>query len=465
MKLKKIFNYTALALGAIYIGSCAEEELGPVLPASTDFVAPSLKNAATNTPIVFTPENVSDLFETFEWEMANYGAQVATTYVLQVDNDNDFSSPIALATTSVTSVDVSVEDFNDAMLAMGFPTQEATVYLRVTSSINGFTSDPDKGHNNAPLTSTGISRTVTPFRLSACGNFCTIGIIGGASPGGWDVDSDMKLVDTEDKYTWTATLYLNQGEVKFRANDEWTPTSNWGGTAFPEGTGTLDLQNNIPVSTAGYYKVVFNDFTGEYSFTLLTTPEFSTVGIIGSGTPGGWDADTDLTKDANNPHLWIGTVVLTNGEAKFRAENAWTTNWGGSTAPSGVGVQDGGNIPVAAGTYTVVFNDATGEYFIAANNRGTAFDKVGIIGNATPGGWDNDTDLIKNPANPLIWSKIIVLSDGEAKFRANDAWDVNWGSSDFPAGVAAQDGPNIPAAGGTYFITFNSGTGEYSFLK
>jgi hypothetical protein len=42
---------------------------------------------------------------------------------------------------------------------------------------------------------------------------------------------------------------------------------------------------------------------------------------------------------------------------------------------------------------------------------------------------------------------------------------VNWGSAIFPSGTGVQDGSNIPTLAGTYFVTFNSGTGEYSFLK
>jgi hypothetical protein len=465
MKFMKIFNCLALGcVAAILVASCADEEAGPVLPASSEFVAPALKNATTNTPIVFTPEISADKFETFEWEKADYGIQVSTNYILQIDNNEDFSSPISLANTSTNSVDVSVDDFNDAMLAMGLRTVESTVFLRVASVIEGFATDPDKGHDNAPLISGTISRTATPFRISDCGNFCTMAVIGSAV-GGWEIDTDMKLVDADDKFTWGVTLYLSQGEIKFRANDQWTATTNWGATTFPEGTATLDLQSNIPIATAGYYRIQFNDLTGEYSFTELSTPEYTTVGIVGSATPGGWDSDTNLTKDPNNPHIWTGTVTFTTGEAKFRAEDAWTKNWGGSSFPTGVGVQDGGNIPVNAGTYSVRFNDATGEYSLNVNNRGTAFDKVGIIGTATEGGWDTDTDLIRNPANPFLWSGMVEISDGAAKFRADDAWTVNWGGSAFPAGIAVQDGGDIPATDGIYFVSFNSGTGEYSFLK
>jgi hypothetical protein len=467
MKFMRTFEYITLgAVATIFMASCAEERVKPTLPARSEFGAPVLTNAASNTPVVFTPEMAADKFETFEWETAEYGLPVAVTYLLQIDNDEDFSSPSVLSTTSGNSVDVTVDDFNDAMLAMGLSTAtESTVFLRVTSTIDGLESDPDEGVDNAPLVSGAISRTATPFRISNCGNFCTIALIGSASPGGWDVDSDLRLANpAESKYDWTITLYLAQGEVKFRANDQWTATSNWGGTAFPEGTGALDGPN-ISIATSGYYTVDFNDFTGAYTFTLLTTPEYSTVGMIGSATAGGWDADTDLTQDPNDAHIWTGIVTLMDGQAKFRAENAWTNNWGGASAPSGQGVQDGPNIPVEAGTYSVRFNDATGEYFLNAQDRGTPFNTIGIIGSGTEGGWDSDTDLIRNPANPFVWSGTIEISDGEAKFRANDAWSANWGASTFPSGISVQDGPNIPTTDGDYFVTFNSGTGEYSFLK
>ena len=90
---------------------------------------------------------------------------------------------------------------------------------------------------------------------------------------------------------------------------------------------------------------------------------------------------------------------------------------------------------------------------------------MGVIGSATPGGWDNDTNLTKNPSNPYLWSGFITLTAAEAKFRADNAWTVNWGAGQFPKGTAVQDGSNIPTQDGTYFVTFNSGTGEYSFLK
>jgi len=94
---------------------------------------------------------------------------------------------------------------------------------------------------------------------------------------------------------------------------------------------------------------------------------------------------------------------------------------------------------------------------------GLSAQSVGIIGDSTPGGWDEDTDMTQDAMNPDVWTISLTLFDGAAKFRQDDDWAVNWGSADFPAGVGAQDGDNIPVFAGDYMVTLNTATGEYSF--
>lgn len=283
-----------------------------------------------------------------------------------------------------------------------------------------------------------------------------IGIIGDATPGGWNEDTNMfHDPDPEDSSKYFITINLTQGNAKFRANDDWA--RNWGAADFPSGTGVQDGPN-IPIAQAGKYFVTFDTTTGAYNFEEVI--EFATIGIIGTATPGGWDNDTDLTKSASNPDLWQATLTLTDGVAKFRANDAWTINWGGTAFPAGTGELNGPDIPVTAGEYQVSFNTKTLEYkFLLIGNYAT----VGIIGDATPGGWDADTDMEQDPNDKSLWKLRIILTDGEAKFRADNDWAVNWGGGDFPNGVATQDGPNIPVPAGEYVVRFNSTTGEYSF--
>lgn len=459
MKTQSVFIYAlALITGSMFLVRCAEDKVRPELGDASTFTAPVLENSATGTPVELLPENASSVFETFTWQRTDYGIQLSTNYALQVDVDESFSNPRTLAETSSDKADVTVEQFNNAMLALGLPGfEEATVSLRLRSTINGYSEAE-------PLYSQVITRTATTYQNSECGTYCSIGIIGTATAGGWDTDTDMHLSDVTrtDKFNWTIITYLNAGEMKFRAMDDWAV--NWGADTYPTGTGTNNGPN-IPIPEAGYYKVTLDDTSGEYVITKLDDTPFATVGIIGSGTAGGWDTDTDLTQDPGDAHVWTGTVTLVDGEAKFRADDAWTKNWGAATYPSGYGLADGPNIPVNAGTYFVWFNDATGEYFFMPENRSVPYAALGIIGDATPNGWDSDTDLIQSPANEFLWSKIVTVTDGEAKFRADDDWAVNWGASPFPGGIGAQDGPNIPVKEGTYFVTFNTGTGEYYFLR
>ncbi len=282
-----------------------------------------------------------------------------------------------------------------------------------------------------------------------------IGILGSATFGGWDFDTNMAQDPTNpDQYS--ITLNLLQGACKFRANDSWD--INWGGTDFPSGVGTQGGAD-IQIPAASKYIITFNKATGAYNFEEKV--EFNTIGIIGDATAGGWAEDTDLSKDPSNPNLWKKNgVQLKDGSAKFRANDAWTLNWGGTDFPTGIAVPNGDNIPVDSGEYLITFNTQTLEYSFLPI---VTYQTIGIIGSATPGGWDNDTDMVQDPSDKSLWKLRIVLTEGEAKFRAENDWGVNWGNGDFPSGVALPDGANIPVPAGEYVVTFNSTTGEYNF--
>ena len=106
------------------------------------------------------------------------------------------------------------------------------------------------------------------------------------------------------------------------------------------------------------------------SFDESGAATYSTIGIIGDSTPDGWGADTDMTQSTFDPHLWYITGIdLVDGEAKFRAGDAWDTNWGADTELTGFGTQDGPNIPVSEGSYDVWFNDLDGSYVFITNEE------------------------------------------------------------------------------------------------
>jgi 1,4-alpha-glucan branching enzyme len=290
--------------------------------------------------------------------------------------------------------------------------------------------------------------------------YTTVGLVGNATPQGWDTSTAM-TADDNDPHQWTLdTISLTQGEVKFRANDSWD--ASWGGSGFPGGTAFLNGQN-IPVF-AGEYQVTFNDVTGDYFFKNLDPNIFESVGIIGSSTSKGWDSSIPMKLvSAGDPNNWVLTSYLQTGELKFRANDNWDVNWGGSEFPAGTAVLNGPNMQIAeSGYYTIRFNDRTGSYTFEKLNPPT-YGTVGLIGTATTNGWDASTAMTQGTDGHTWTLTDITLFSGEAKFRANNAWDVNWGATDFPSGTGVQGGPNIPVGAGTYNVAFNDVTGDYNF--
>ncbi len=110
-------------------------------------------------------------------------------------------------------------------------------------------------------------------------------------------------------------------------------------------------------------------------FTFLATvfisvasyAQFAAVGIVGDALPAPFGWNNDLPMQTLDGDIYGAVLTTQGGSAKFRQDASWTINWGDVAFPAGVGVQDGGNIPVPAGTYIVVFNRPTGAYnFIPA---------------------------------------------------------------------------------------------------
>jgi hypothetical protein len=410
---------------------------------------------AVPTTVVCTAATSSQVGTVLSWSTAFNGYTGVKTYQLQyAKGGTSFGSPTSSPVTGYTKSFTQL-DLNKIALGYGVAGgSNGTVDFRIMATNESGSAE----YSNV------VTVTITTYIANN-----SIGLIGDATPGGWNTDTDMYRPDPINKPAdWTLTVYLIGGKsAKVRADDAWT--TNWGGATFPSGTGTQDGPN-IPVANSGYYTVAFNAGSGAYTFTSVSAPTFTNISLIGDNVGTAWSTDFDLTQDGTNPHLWTGTYAFSaSGGVKIRANHDWTTNWGNATFPSGYGTNGGANIPQTAGTYFVYFNDVSGEFFFGntTNSAQTPYTAIGVIGDATPNGWGADSPLIQNPANPYKWSaKVVLTGTGTyAKFRADGAWTVNWGASTFPNGIGTQNGPNIPAVAGTYQITFNSATGEYTFTN
>ena len=150
----------------------------------------------------------------------------------------------------------------------------------------------------------------------------------------------------EDGVHFTGFMYLNQNGFKFCTQPEWKGT-NYGANFDTAG----DAANITMTEDAGYYKVDVDLESKSYVLTPITT-----IGIIGSASPNGWDSDVDMTYVPYNAETkelgyWEAkNITLASGEIKFRANDDWAINWGGDVNAL---TQGGDNISVDAGTYDI----------------------------------------------------------------------------------------------------------------
>lgn len=84
-----------------------------------------------------------------------------------------------------------------------------------------------------------------------------------------------------------------------------------------------------------------------------------------------------------------------------------------------------------------------------------------IIGSATPGGWDTDTDMVSpGSKDDYVWSITLDLVAGDLKFRENDDWAVNLGGTE---SELTFDGANIAVAAGNYTISLSLEPDGYTY--
>jgi starch-binding outer membrane protein SusE/F len=126
--------------------------------------------------------------------------------------------------------------------------------------------------------------------------------------------------------------------------------------------GKLGITNTgITPSDNGWFKLSADTQALTYSMDAYM------VGLIGSATPNGWNTpDQKMDYDAKTG-TWKITITLIDGEIKFRLNDGWAWNLGGTTNNL---TQGGANIPVTAGNYTItltIINNTTGTCTIVKN--------------------------------------------------------------------------------------------------
>ena len=278
-------------------------------------------------------------------------------------------------------------------------------------------------------------------------------MLGEVNGNNWDATSPVRMTKVSDGvYQLKVTTEKDKNYFKFYEGSKWDESGNWDvinkGVMGCEKDGCDDASGTIYYTgdSWGTPQSMVIAGAGTWIVTLDMNNLSYSVGkpiLYMAGDANGWkQIDVLNSEDGVN---FKGYMYLNQNGFKFCSQPNWDgTNYGADfdTAP------DAGNIVIAeeAGFYQVDVDLSAKTYTL------TPF-TIGIIGNATPKGWDGDTDMKYNPEERCWELKDVELTDGEMKFRSNHSWDdpnPNWGGT---LDALIQKGDNIKVAeAGTYDI-------------
>lgn len=370
----KKFSILFLAFIALLSFSACTQDDDIVFVAQPDPEEIQFSNSFQNT-YVLPSGNPDNLAERFVWNEVDFNAPTTITYELQGSADEAFGDFMVIGSTDNNNLGVSIGQMRDLAEDAGLdndPETEAPNTGSVYFKVRAFAGDGEGNALEEFSETIGLNVELPEAEEEGEAPKMELYLVGDATAAGWDpANNNTPLFrdgENENIYYFEGR-FAGGGDIegfKFLQTTAWQP--QWG-LSNGELTNSDILGNDpnaFPVEDDAYYSLMVNVDEMTYTWEEIdeSAAEVQTnIGIIGDATPGAWDDDTDMTQSEFNPHIWyIEGIELTDGEAKFRADDAWDLDWGGATPVSGETTVAGPNIPVIAGTYDVWFNTLDGRY-------------------------------------------------------------------------------------------------------
>ena len=340
--MKNFIKYISLACASIFALSACNDDEDIIKLDPSNFVAPKVETPASST-LELLEENAANTAMTFNWSAANYGTNTPPKYELQIDVKGDnFENHQVLTSTSTLTADVTVKELNLAVIALGLePFKEGEIEYRIVSTVGT--------PGSQQLISNVNILKITPYPTDLSTNW---GVVGSATPNGWD-GPDVQFWKTDVTNVFVAYTDLKGGEIKFRQDNKWE--LDYGGS-----NGKLEKGGKNIAVDAGTYKITM-DLTN-----LTYKLDNYSWGLVGDATANGWDGPDQKLSYDGTLDAWTITTTLKDGEFKFRLNNDWGTNYGGTSNAGELTDKDGANIKIKAGKYKITANFTKKTYTVEA---------------------------------------------------------------------------------------------------
>lgn len=330
------------------------------------------------------------------YKQPDYGYTAAVTYYAQVSLDDTWNDATEEAeatyvelngNSSACEFDVDAAQIDRAIMLLGgydesnVPVDPLTIHVRLRATLA-------TGYG---CYSNSVALSVYPYYMPVVDAEPEIWYLVGdcigdgswANTGTGDIGTSLVPMSIVDGYEYnTAT---GQGEIQYTGyfpagkgfklikvpgkwDDQWGNASAAGTDSPVKNDGG---SSNLQVSASGYYSIKLNTETDVLTVEAAAEQTAYSQMLI-AGDFNGWATDVQMvpvnTSEGMVNHIWKYELDATSGDttAKFLSDSSWSPNWGGTAFPYGIGSNGGANIPVTAGSYTIVFNDIDGFYYFSA---------------------------------------------------------------------------------------------------
>ncbi|MEO7309326.1 MAG: SusE domain-containing protein [Chitinophagaceae bacterium] len=253
---------------------------------------------------------------TFSWPTVSFKIKGPITYSLQLDLPADTLGTTAWGKAIKMEIgkDVLAKSFKGsdintiALQGLNLPKDSVnTVVARVVAYLD------------RSVFSNAVSFTIKPFAVPVLNVLYIPGEYQGWDPGTAPVIAEV----TGRPKMYEAYAYMPGSGPKYF---KFTNARDWNHINYGDGGGgTFSIDGaagGLSVPDGGYYELTANLITNKWTVTKTTWS------IIGDATPGGWGNDTQLTYDAAAQVWKVTANMVQAGSFKFRANNAWTIDFG-----------------------------------------------------------------------------------------------------------------------------------------
>lgn len=351
--MKKLINFTIMAICCLAIACHKDAQLTRMQPVKFN----STVTASTNMVTLSANTDSTDVL-TLKWSAAQYPVQLKVTYTVQIDVPTD-TATWANAKTTAVGADILTKtikggDLNSWALALGIGGNDTgklvfriqsyqdrnayskPVVVSVATYVHLFVPPPPPASLSLPvLYLPGFYQSWSPG---------TAGTVAAEQPGIYEGYIYMPVSTDPSAYHFKFTSAPDWGHINYG--------DAGGGKLSTDGSA-----GDLVLPGPGFYELVANTTTLTWSYTAITWS------IIGDATPGGWSNDTEMTYDPKLKVWKVTADMKASGSYKFRANNAWSIDFGLDASSGRIAYADNPaypyngsiqNLTVAAdGNYTI----------------------------------------------------------------------------------------------------------------